>query len=394
MSLATLTTRTSSFRHGEQRARLGMTLVELLVAITIIATLAAIVYGTLSGAGETAREARTKQLITRLHTLLNDRYESYRDRRIDAAYDGTGQVLAAQRLHVLRTTMQMELPDRWSDILNDTVDNVTPENVYDGVFNPDASAPLELSRVDGNIATIERTALNRLFIRRYGQLYDSVNNESPSTEDLLRNQSAECLYLIIMNATGDGEARSMFKETDVADTDGDGAMEFIDGWGNPIHFVRWPRGYAEYSSLMFYPRPDSNLTFETINNRINDHDPFDIFRIDTDATRSADGDVGDPIRLVPLIYSAGPDEEYGIATNFSVASGNDPNFQFGTVPLSVLGGTQLVRDPYQPIDQLNSEDFWAGTPVETNEFGQPTAEDLSKAEQHVDNIVNHNITAR
>ena len=97
MSLATLKIRTSPNRHRGQRTFVGMTfrnrgmtLVELLVAMAIIATLAAIVYGTLSGAGETAREARTKQLITRLHTLLTDRYESYRDRRIDAPYDGTG----------------------------------------------------------------------------------------------------------------------------------------------------------------------------------------------------------------------------------------------------------------------------------------------------------------
>ena len=117
-----------------------------------------------------------------MHTLLTDRYESYRDRRIDAPYDGTGQVLAAQRLHVLRTTMQMELPDRWSDILNDTVDSVTPKNVYDGNFSPDGNAPLQLSRVDGNNATIERTALNRLFVRRYGQLYNSEIDESPSSE--------------------------------------------------------------------------------------------------------------------------------------------------------------------------------------------------------------------
>ena len=80
-----------------------------------------------------------------------------------------------------------------------------------------------------------------------------------------------------MNATGDGEARSMFKETDVADTDGDGAMEFVDGWGNPIHFVRWPRGYSSYSSLMFSSNLNDQDDRLEENNKINDHDPFEYF---------------------------------------------------------------------------------------------------------------------
>ena len=55
MSLVTLKIRTSPIRHRGQRTcpgmtflNRGMTLVELLVAMAIIATLAAIVYGTLS----------------------------------------------------------------------------------------------------------------------------------------------------------------------------------------------------------------------------------------------------------------------------------------------------------------------------------------------------------
>ena len=49
--------------------------------------------------------------------------------------------------------------------------------------------------------------------------------------DIVANQGAECLYMIIMNACGDGEARTLFPESSIGDTDGDGAPEFLDGWG-------------------------------------------------------------------------------------------------------------------------------------------------------------------
>ena len=48
--------------------------------------------------------------------------------------------------------------------------------------------------------------------------------------------------LVIMNATGDGEARTLFSKQDIGDVDEDGAPEFIDGWGNPIGWIRWPAG--------------------------------------------------------------------------------------------------------------------------------------------------------
>ena len=49
-----------------------MTLVELLVAMAIISILAALLVGVAATAGATAREARTKSLVARLHTLLAD----------------------------------------------------------------------------------------------------------------------------------------------------------------------------------------------------------------------------------------------------------------------------------------------------------------------------------
>ena len=48
----------------------------------IISILAAAVLGVAAVAGETAREAKTRTIIARLHTLLMEHYDTYVNRRV------------------------------------------------------------------------------------------------------------------------------------------------------------------------------------------------------------------------------------------------------------------------------------------------------------------------
>ncbi len=57
---------------------------------------------------------------------------------------------------------------------------------------------------------------------------------------------SETLYALLVN--GSGPLGSLFRpddftETEVKDTDQDGVPEFVDGWGNPLQFYRWPIYY-------------------------------------------------------------------------------------------------------------------------------------------------------
>ena len=126
----------------------------------------------------------------------------------------------------------------------------------------------------------------------------------------MTNQGAECLYMVITLACGDGEARSQFHESDIGDTDGDGAPEFLDGWGNPISFLRWAPGFdsqAQLNANLLGDRPPlppqnpTSLNATWIEAANNNHDPYDMYRVDVAA-----------FRLMPLIYSAGRDEEFDI----------------------------------------------------------------------------------
>src|SRR6188508_768700 len=64
------------------KARSGVTLIELLIVILIISILAALVLGVAAVAGETARQAQTRHVVERLHTLLTEHYGTYKARRV------------------------------------------------------------------------------------------------------------------------------------------------------------------------------------------------------------------------------------------------------------------------------------------------------------------------
>src|SRR6185312_13876992 len=102
--------------------------------------------------------------------------------------------------------------------------------------------------------------------------------------DIKANQSAECLYMVITLACGEGEARAQFGEHSIGDTDGDGAPEFLDGWGHPISFLRWAPGFD--SQIELNANDLETIKQKEVNTKIaKDHDPFDVFRIDSSAYR-------------------------------------------------------------------------------------------------------------
>lgn len=310
--------------------RRGMTLVELLVAILIIAILGALVIGVAAVAGETARESRTRNMVDRLHTLVMEHMDTYKNRRIklsptveqtisqnNSLIDRQKrEAIAEARLYAVREMMLSEMPDRWSDVLLSPVPS--SPSVNDGL------APLYLP---------QRTSLSNVYLRRYQQLVgreNTITGNRNTRADILSNQGAECLYLLVTLATADGEARTLFHESNIGDTDGDGAPEFLDGWGHPIEFLRWAPGFDSeiQSNANELDNPLSGTSQEAwFKAASGDHDPYDMFRTHSVA-----------FRMVPLIYSGGRDEEFGyfptdeyvpwpLTQSFSVSGNRFPYLQ-------------------------------------------------------------------
>ncbi|WP_261342516.1 type II secretion system protein [Botrimarina colliarenosi] len=355
--------------------RQAFTLVELLVSITIISILAALLLGAAAVAAETARDARTKALVARLHTLLMERYDGYRNRRVElnASWAANANPVvtgidftaldpsyreAAARLVGLRELMKLEMPDRWSDIVGSAVP-VSPGEI---ATSP-AGAFLQRTPT---LYSVYARAYNAIVPNRTAPATAYINTQTnlPNTrDDIVENESAECLYLIIMNATGDGETRGLFKDSDIDDTDGDGAPEFVDGWGNPIAFLRWAPGFDTdvQLSVASLRRTEQKIGANAVGEAIlADHDPFDIFQLDRTNARGW--------RLQPLIISAGSDEEYGIRFDGD-------------------GVTEYIPrlDPYDDVGSGN----YLG---EATDDPTDLAIDLD-SELYADNIHNHNVGA-
>jgi prepilin-type N-terminal cleavage/methylation domain-containing protein len=236
--------------------RAGFTLVELLVTVTVIGILAMLANAGLNAARETARIARTKATIAKLNNVVMEMYDSYRTRRVPINFPATTspQAAALTRLNAIRDIMRMEMPQM-------APDDVTSDPVVSGLPRP---------------------ALSRAYLARW-------NAGAPST----RFNLAEVFYMWVTMANP--EVREQFAENEIGDVDNDGWPEFVDAWGNPIMFLRW--------APQFLP-PNSDVQGDRttgLGDPVNDHDPFDPTGRDSTA-----------FRLVPLVYSAGPDGNYGI----------------------------------------------------------------------------------
>lgn len=293
--------------------RSAFTMVELLVVMVVIGILAGIALGALSAARESARVAKTKTTIAKLDSIVMEKYESYLTRRVPINTTGsTPYVAAQQRLKALRDLMRMEMPERGTDLVNG------PKSLLS-------------SRPAMQLAC--RNKLTALGI------------------NLLHVTSAECLYMIV--TIGNPEARAQFSDSEVGDTNANGLPEFLDAWGNPIMFLRWAPGFVDSDIQSNDPGNASDPASFT------DHDPFDPMRVDIPASES---DAPRGWRLVPLIYSAGPDGISGIDV--------DSSYEFYNSPY------------YRDIEEYPNNPNIAGSP------------DSSEGAHRFDNIHNHRLEVK
>ncbi len=269
--------------YPSRPARAGFTLTELLVVVVILGMLAALVLGALQAGRQSAREARTRATIAKLHNIILAQYESYRTRRVPVNTAGmTPLQAAAARLAMLRAIMRLEMPERWTDVVFD------PQNP--GANNPALGRPQPNPASVSPGTFVPWPSAAQRYYRTYVRQFQQANGDFPVIND---NAPAECLYLIV---SASPEALAQFHENEIGDTDGDGLMEFLDAWGRPIFFLRWAPGFNDSDVQPNVP------PLAPADAAKNEHDPFDPRRVDPNAWR-----------LVPLIYSAGPDGEYHVA---------------------------------------------------------------------------------
>ncbi len=277
-------------RPGMHRQRYGFTIIELLTVLGIIGVLTSMVLFALSSVSENARKQRTKAQITKIHELISGRWESYRTRPMPIAPNAirgkSPRYAALLRLKAIYELMRMEMPDRKLDVVAPAKEKVwTRSN----------------STFPSSIALAHQLRLNPKWTKPF--------------------QSAECLYMILANIQdGDTNGLDFFREREKGDVDGDGFPEILDGWGQPIAFLRWAPGYlgGSFSTLQF---GDLNKNKDGDAGEGNG-DPFDPLKVNPRWRNKNPED--DPFALFPLIYSIGPDGEGGVDHSGTKSDINDP----------------------------------------------------------------------
>jgi prepilin-type N-terminal cleavage/methylation domain-containing protein len=283
----------------------AFTLVELLVVIVILSILGSLSLAGLNVGRQRAKKERTASTIRKLNDIVEAMYDDYSTRSVSDA--------------LLPQLMCYEMPDQWADVqVGDLVNS--------GTFS---------------------TALKTGPVNRYARIATTAATRSALGATL---SNAECLWLCVARSGFQPDALEQFRPDELTDLDNDGAKEFADGWGKPIYFLRWAPGYVS---------PLSAVQTEKIISQAQSLRPT-IPATPNHSWRSSLG------MLLPLIYSAGPDE----ATNDSLSGPDGYGLQRPSGARSA---------PY---------DF-----TEFPTVGAPRTEP-ENANAYRDNITNHDLMAR
>lgn len=333
----------------------AFTLVEILVTMMILSILASMILYVTTGALEMAKEQQTKSRIVRLDREITRLWNGYLNRRVPIRFPIQNpdpdnitptkwyRARKQARLVALRDLIRLEMPDRIKDVTD------PPAVDFNG---------------DGYIDDADRPAASKAYFAMTQRL--GWDGHDPLE---MSNQGAECLYMIIQYHVGnESRGSSYFSNEMVADVDGDGMPEFIDAWGQPIHFSRWAPGFI--SPLHRAPNGPNDLSSQ---------DPFDPHRVDDMWSTETSSDQRFPLH--PLIISAGPNRKLCIT-----GDADDPLSYRQNMPdtHSILKNRLNVRfyiDPYQRIP--------GGTNKQIGDISDPTIDDDNPAYGASDNIHNH-----
>lgn len=250
--------------------RSAFTLIELLMVVAIIALLASLVVVTMSGIVEQAQVEATKATVLKVSRLLDDRVVEFdrafegprRDSYVQAtvglltAIDGRfdyfntnpDEAPPAIRLLAYKAAFRFEMPQRMAEL---TVGSPTAGSIDSAlsdmplVIYRQSAFPVARRQLidDGNTNPTGADVIARVVENWTAHLDAETAAQVSDLDDVHSTESSELLYFTLVQSGSFGATSSVadeFLSSEIADTDGDGFLEFVDSWGQPLQFYRWP----------------------------------------------------------------------------------------------------------------------------------------------------------
>ncbi len=248
--------------HSDSR-RSGFTLIEILIVLLIISFLMATLGVTISNMLTSAKEAQTIATIEKIDGLIAERQqglervyfkgrdfkrfvERFHEQLIEGNPTATppipqlfGLSPKAVEAGARKDFLRQAFPQRFAE-MEDFRDPSLVSATNPRGNTPDGNGD---GRPDGD-GIPDRIQFDEVYGQGAGSIvWNGATPRQAPTGHLPETESSELLYFALTRMSTYGVApvgSDEFKTQEVADTDGDGLPEFVDGWGRPLRFYRWP----------------------------------------------------------------------------------------------------------------------------------------------------------
>ncbi|MEO2015603.1 MAG: type II secretion system protein [Fuerstiella sp.] len=343
--------------HPHNQNRSGFTLIELLMVVAIIGFLMTISVVVMSGITVQAEEEATKTTVLKVTRLLEQRIEAFdrafkgnrRDdyvrgtvgllKAIDGRFDyydtHPDEAPPAILLLARKAGFRFEFPQRMAELNVGGGATPTATGLTAAVTDSTVGLPFVLYRksaypiatqqlIDEGNASPSRPEVNARVSSNWA-VHLAHEIEAKASEVVHGTESSELLYFTLTQSGTFGSSpvdADQFTPSEIADTDLDGFPEFIDAWGHPLRFYRWP-------TRLFDPTAPNPF-------RPN----FDIVNDNTEVDPTPDNDESDDLREILV-----KEREYAGL----LVKGLPPS------PFAIGGATQrdlMLVDPDDPVGIL------------------------------------------